>query len=57
MRAYTDKSLSPHPDAQDARAEGRHKQDSARKRRRIRTAMKKRARAALKRDLRDRLAD
>ena len=57
MRAYTDKSLSPHPDAQDARAEGRHKQDSARKRRRIRTAMKKRARAALKRDLLDRLAD
>ena len=57
MRAYTDKTLSAHPDSQDTRAEGRHRQDSGAKRRRIRTAMKKRARTALRRDLRARLED
>lgn len=53
--AYHNNHFAKWPDPQDLRQQGQAMNDNARKRGRVRTALNKRSRAALKRDLQDRL--
>lgn len=53
--AYHNNHFAEWPDAQDLRQQGQAMNDSSRKRGRVRTALNKRSRATLKRDLHDRL--
>ena len=53
--AYHNNHFAKWPDPQDLRQQGQAMNDNARKRGRVRTALNKRSRAALKREMQDRL--
>jgi hypothetical protein len=55
--AYHGHMFAEWPDPQDFRQQGQAMNDNARKRGRVRTALNKRSRAALKRDLQRRSCD